>query len=326
MAVEVQRDPYLPVAQPFAGDLRMNAGREHVCRVGMSKIVEADAGQGGARDLPIPIVSEGVGLQRQAILTRANKSLIGEPNAEPQQLLSLPEPMVTAQAARMKHGANKADELVDGIGVIYHPVGNLPISNAMNAPSPDDQVRNHIRMLFEHGRTGKPHLLPQAEELLRQWKEHEAGGLNRVERPKPVLPASHAKAIPPVTENTKKDDAPLASFAQVQNRKSWRTKRHTSLNGNRMIHAGASEQAAHEAGVRAQEASVWGADCKKDRNGNYIAQGIGSWPNHVTPNHFNSVRRYEGEQKYQAAVRKLWKECPDRARKIGLPEPERISS
>ena len=83
MAVEVERDPYLAVAQPFAGDLRMNAGREHVCRVGMSKIVEADAGQGGARDLPIPIVSEGVGLQRQAILTRANKSLIGEPNAEP---------------------------------------------------------------------------------------------------------------------------------------------------------------------------------------------------------------------------------------------------
>jgi hypothetical protein len=119
----------------------------------------------------------------------------------------------------MKHGANKADELVHGIGVVYHPVGNLPISNAMNAPSPDDQVRNHIRMLFEHGRTGKPHLLPQAEELLRQWKEYEAGGLNRVERPKPVLPASHAKAIPPVTENTKKDDAPLASFAQVQNRK-----------------------------------------------------------------------------------------------------------
>ena len=71
---------------------------------------------------------------------------------------------------------------------------------------------------------------------------------------------------------------------------------------------------------------MWGHDATKDRNGNFVQQGIGAWPNHVTPNHFNSVRRYEGEQKYQAAVRKLWKECPDRARKIGLPEPEGISS
>ena len=55
---------------------------------------------------------------------------------------------------------------------------------------------------------------------------------------------------------------------------------------NRMIHAGASEQAANEAGVRAQEASVWGADCKKDRNGNYIVQGIGQLAKPCDPQPF----------------------------------------
>src|ERR1700687_1174162 len=41
MRVQVQRDPYLAVAEPLAGDLRMYARRQHMSRVGVSQIVEA---------------------------------------------------------------------------------------------------------------------------------------------------------------------------------------------------------------------------------------------------------------------------------------------
>jgi hypothetical protein len=81
--------------------------------------------------------------------------------------------------------------------------------------------------------------------------------------------------------------------------------------------------AIHQEGDRK---AVFGHNYKTDRNGNPIPQGIGSWPHHVTMNSLFAIRRYEGEQRFQAACRRLWKECPERARKIGCPEPERISA
>ena len=94
---------------------------------------------------------------------------------------------------------------------------------------------------------------------------------------------------------------------------------------DRMIHAGATEEAAHAAGLLAHEVSVYGADAKKDRNGHRIQQGIGS-PGHETGNYFASIRRYEGEIRYQAAIRKMWKDNPERAKLLGLEQPERLGA
>lgn len=72
--------------------------------------------------------------------------------------------------------------------------------------------------------------------------------------------------------------------------------------------------------LQANDEAVYGFDAKKDRKGNYIPQGIGS-PGHETANHFNSIRRYEGKEAYEAALREIWKRDPDHAQKLGLPKP-----
>lgn len=40
-----------------------------------------------------------------------------------------------------------------------------------------------------------------------------------------------------------------------------------------------------------------------------------------TLNHFNSIRRYESEEAYWAAVAEIHKRDPERAKKLGLPSP-----
>jgi len=76
----------------------------------------------------------------------------------------------------------------------------------------------------------------------------------------------------------------------------------------------------------AEDASVHGWDAKKDpKTGKRLPQGIGA-PGHETTNHFASIRRYEGEQRYQNAIRKMWKDNPARAAAIGLEQPERLGS
>ena len=62
MAVEIQRDADLAMAEPLAGDFRVNAGRKHMGRMGVAKIVEAEPGQAGRCDLAIPILSKAVRL------------------------------------------------------------------------------------------------------------------------------------------------------------------------------------------------------------------------------------------------------------------------
>jgi hypothetical protein len=78
-------------------------------------------------------------------------------------------------------------------------------------------------------------------------------------------------------------------------------------------------------GKEADRVNIYGADAKKDSKGNFIPQGIGA-AGYETGNHFAAIRKYEGEAKYQAAIRKMWKENPERAAKIGLEKPERISA
>jgi hypothetical protein len=65
--------------------------------------------------------------------------------------------------------------------------------------------------------------------------------------------------------------------------------------------------------------NVYGHDAKKDRNGEWIEQGVGS-RGRESINHFNAIRRYEGKEAYDDAVREMWKRDPDRAKKIGLPK------
>jgi len=81
-----------------------------------------------------------------------------------------------------------------------------------------------------------------------------------------------------------------------------------------------SDSEMHERGLAAVESSVWGHDAKRDRKGNFIQQGIGS-PGHESANHFAAIRRYQGEEAWRQAVAEIYKRDPDRAKKLGLPQP-----
>lgn len=71
------------------------------------------------------------------------------------------------------------------------------------------------------------------------------------------------------------------------------------------------------------QAVVFGHDHKTVK-GEPIEQGIGS-RGRETMNHFNSVRRYEGDDAYWQEVARVWKETPKHAEKLqkqGLPKPK----
>jgi hypothetical protein len=82
------------------------------------------------------------------------------------------------------------------------------------------------------------------------------------------------------------------------------------------------KQTAH---LAAEEMTVFGRtvtgepDFQRDKTGKPIEHGIGS-PGHETGNHLAAIRKYEGEEAYQAAVAKIWKENPDRAAALNLPK------
>jgi hypothetical protein len=91
---------------------------------------------------------------------------------------------------------------------------------------------------------------------------------------------------------------------------------------DRVIRAGGTPAQAEEE-VRK---SVYGVNYKLDKSGRPIQQGVGAWPHHVTSNHLNAIRKWEGEISYQNALKKLWRDAPDRARAIDAPEPTRASA
>src|SRR5215472_11286381 len=85
-----------------------------------------------------------------------------------------------------------------------------------------------------------------------------------------------------------------------------------------------SEKEIEELALEEVNKAVFGFDYKRDRKGNPIQQGIGS-PGHETTNHFTSIRKYEGKDAWEAAVKELWNRDPDHAKRLGLPkikEPE----
>lgn len=70
-----------------------------------------------------------------------------------------------------------------------------------------------------------------------------------------------------------------------------------------------------------QRLIVFGHDSRKDRHGNPVEQGIGC-AGRETANHFQSIRRYEGEESYWNAVAELYKRDPKHHAKLGLPAPK----
>jgi hypothetical protein len=69
--------------------------------------------------------------------------------------------------------------------------------------------------------------------------------------------------------------------------------------------------------------NVFGHDAVKDRNGNYLEQGVGA-KGHETANHFQALKKSEAmgvelPGTYDKAVAEIWKRDPERAQKLGLP-------
>jgi hypothetical protein len=72
----------------------------------------------------------------------------------------------------------------------------------------------------------------------------------------------------------------------------------------------------------AQARNVFGADAVKDKHGNFVEQGIGA-KGRETLNHFNALKKAEAmgmelPGSYDREVAAMWKNFPDRAKKIGL--------
>lgn len=69
----------------------------------------------------------------------------------------------------------------------------------------------------------------------------------------------------------------------------------------------------------AEEKIVFGEDLEK-KKGVPVEKGHGAL-GHETNNHFNGIRKYEGEEAYWLAIEEIHKRDPERAKKLGLPKP-----
>jgi hypothetical protein len=79
---------------------------------------------------------------------------------------------------------------------------------------------------------------------------------------------------------------------------------------------GPEERKAH---LAAEEKIVFGQNFERDRNGRPVEAGIGS-PAQQSINSLAAIRKWEGEEAYQAAVAKVWKENPEHAQRLNLPK------
>jgi hypothetical protein len=82
----------------------------------------------------------------------------------------------------------------------------------------------------------------------------------------------------------------------------------------------ALEPAEQKAHLASEEKIVFGHDFHKTK-GVPVEQGIGS-AGRENLNHFNAIRKYEGEEAYQAALENTHKKYPERAAKLNLPKPK----
>jgi hypothetical protein len=93
------------------------------------------------------------------------------------------------------------------------------------------------------------------------------------------------------------------------------------------INTGATHEEADAAANEAEGKSVFGFDAKKDRNGNWIPQGIGA-PGNESSNHYAALRKAEQQDleppgSYNRAVIDLYRRDAAKARSLGLREPNR---
>src|SRR5215472_17303439 len=86
-----------------------------------------------------------------------------------------------------------------------------------------------------------------------------------------------------------------------------------------------SEAELDQIGQRADARNVYGYDAKQRSDGSWQEQAVGS-PGRESVNHFASIRRYEGQQAWERAVREIWKRDPKRAAALGLPQPARAGA
>lgn len=80
-----------------------------------------------------------------------------------------------------------------------------------------------------------------------------------------------------------------------------------------------SDDEMHQRGIDAINSAVYGHDAKKDSRGRFIPQGIGA-PGNESGNHFAAIKRWEGREAWEKAVRDCWKRNPEHAKKMNLPE------
>ena len=86
-----------------------------------------------------------------------------------------------------------------------------------------------------------------------------------------------------------------------------------------------SDEELDRIGKLADAKNVFGYDAKQRSDGTWIEQGIGA-PGRESVNHFQSIRRYEGQQAYEKAVREIYRRDPKRAAALGLPQPVRAGA
>ena len=99
MAVEIERDPNLAMAQPLARHFRVHSGRQHGRRVGVPKIVKSNSREVcGCRS---PHLREATRLNGRAVLSRINEGGASLPHTEPQKLLGLIQAMLAQRQSAL---------------------------------------------------------------------------------------------------------------------------------------------------------------------------------------------------------------------------------
>jgi hypothetical protein len=82
-----------------------------------------------------------------------------------------------------------------------------------------------------------------------------------------------------------------------------------------------SEEEVDKLAIESVDRATFGFDAVRDpKTGEFRQQGIGS-PQNPSMNSLMAVRKYEGVQAWEAAVRETWKRSPDWAAAHGLPKP-----
>lgn len=93
MAVKVKGNLDRGMPEVFAGNLRMDAGRQHLRRMRMPKVMGADAGQGGLGQDAHPFMRERSRLDRGTVILRHHDAVSIRTNAKAKLFLCLPGAM-----------------------------------------------------------------------------------------------------------------------------------------------------------------------------------------------------------------------------------------